>query len=277
MLLSALIWFVAAAGAMSLVGLASTSDPGRAQIARFLSGEAAISRDMGGAQAISPETMAWLTGEISRLRAETQRMEQDRRALADQLARLEAELGPVTGSIPATPPATGRQTVPALSGDLDQPVDLLEAVGLPAPILPPAGDVDVRFGPLPVADLDDMASLDSAEDAVDAALAGMATDAARTSPARLSQTVFGIDLGTAGSLDAARGIWAALATGHEELLGGLAPMIAVDEGDDGALRLRLLAGPFVDAADAARLCEQLRRRGVDCRAAPYEGQRLALR
>ncbi|MCZ7642042.1 MAG: hypothetical protein M5U33_03920 [Pseudorhodoplanes sp.] len=39
---------------------------------------------------------------------------------------------------------------------------------------------------------------------------------------------------------------------------------------DGTLRLRLLAGPFANAADAIQLCAVLVRRGVDCRAVPSE-------
>jgi hypothetical protein len=58
----------------------------------------------------------------------------------------------------------------------------------------------------------------------------------------------------------------------------LQPVIVIHEGSGGrGMHLRLVAGPFTDAAEAAKLCAALNARDKDCETAVYEGQRLALK
>ncbi|MEO1199756.1 MAG: hypothetical protein AAFX39_11065 [Pseudomonadota bacterium] len=270
-IVTALGWSAVAIGIASLTGLAAVTERGQDRIADLRSGDAFAETPGNTDAGLSGPDLAWLTREISRLRAETQRIDEERGVLADQLAALEAELGPVTGSIPSETQAPDARPLTAPS-DPDMP-----APPSAGPISDLDGSVRVTYSPLPVADLDDAASLEAAQDAVDADLAGMASADAQTTIPRQTQTRFGVDLGTATSLEAARGIWQALSSAFPGLLGALDPVIAIEEDLDAGLRLKLLAGPFVNAADAARLCEELRNRGVGCSAAPFDGQQLAVR
>lgn len=90
------------------------------------------------------------------------------------------------------------------------------------------------------------------------------------------RTEFGIDLGGGGDLAAIRQIWTAARSNHAALLEGLHPLIAVRDGEKpGSVELRLIAGPFANAAAAARLCASLTAAGWACNPAPFDGQRLA--
>jgi hypothetical protein len=88
---------------------------------------------------------------------------------------------------------------------------------------------------------------------------------------------FGLDLGSANSVEGLRAIWRGALKKVPDLIGSLQPMIAVREGHNGlGLRLHLLAGPLNDAAAAAKLCASLIASHHRCETALFEGQRLAL-
>ena len=93
-----------------------------------------------------------------------------------------------------------------------------------------------------------------------------------------TRTDFGIDLGSAASVDGLRALWGTVRSGHESLLDGLTPVIAIREGaKPGGIELRLIAGPIANASLAARLCASLAAASVSCEPAVFDGQRLALK
>jgi hypothetical protein len=90
---------------------------------------------------------------------------------------------------------------------------------------------------------------------------------------------FGIDLGSATSVEGLRTLWSRIREGQSSsLLGELKPLVAVhDAAQPGSVELRLIAGPVPSALAASRLCAALATTGTPCRAAPFEGQSLATR
>ncbi len=92
-----------------------------------------------------------------------------------------------------------------------------------------------------------------------------------------SRTQFGIDLGTGTSMRDIRTRWVALMEKYGALMAGYEPLISVQDAGKG-IELRLVAGPFADANEAAALCAKLRGAGVPtCAPSSYDGQRLALK
>lgn len=91
------------------------------------------------------------------------------------------------------------------------------------------------------------------------------------------RTEFGVDLAGDTTIEALRARWQQLRNQHGPVLEGLRPVVAVQEGRPGAVELRLVVGPLSNANAAARLCATLSVAGVNCKAAVFDGQRLAVR
>lgn len=87
---------------------------------------------------------------------------------------------------------------------------------------------------------------------------------------------FGIDLGRYTSLDDVEKAWKALKETEAAIIGSLEPLASVYQRNDG-LTAHLLAGPFSNAADAAKTCARLTQRRISCKPTLYVGQRLAVR
>lgn len=88
----------------------------------------------------------------------------------------------------------------------------------------------------------------------------------------VSRTVFGVDLGSEPSFGALRIRWDNLRRKYPELA-RLSPRISVRD-NSGKVELRLIAGPFENAADAAKACASLLSKGAVCDGGLFDGQRL---
>ena len=99
-------------------------------------------------------------------------------------------------------------------------------------------------------------------------------DAAEEKPVAIPRTAFGVELGGASSVDGLRALWRRMTTAHKEL-GELRPIIMVKENASGG-QFRLVAGPFDDAAEAAKLCVALGSADRGCETTVFDGQRLPL-
>jgi len=167
---------------------------------------------------------------------------------------------PPAASHPANPPAAAPAPLPPpVTRSSALPVIQVPAVQVPPPAPPAAGRV-----------------------ATGHAAAASATDgSASTSVAPEAvaiRTDFGVDLGSASSIEGLRQLWASLKANQSSLLEGLRPIMTVRENArPGALELRLVAGPLANAGLAARLCAALSSAGRSCEPAVFDGQRLALR
>jgi hypothetical protein len=189
----------------------------------------------------------------------------DRDRLATRVTALERNLDDVTGSIPNR---TGSERGGALNPG---------ASPLP-PALAPAPPVSATPPPVVVAPAPPPVRAPPQAPVVSRPPASppMAADATATGSIA-TRTEFGIDLGTAATVEGLRNLWTAIKGTQAPLLEGLRPVVAVRDGaKPGALELRLVAGPLANAGVAARLCAALADAGLTCAPAVFDGQRLAL-
>jgi hypothetical protein len=95
-------------------------------------------------------------------------------------------------------------------------------------------------------------------------------------PSSVAKTEFGLDLGSASTVEALRTAWTVALRRHGTLLEGLRPVVQMRERSrTSAVELRLIAGPLPSAATAARLCAAMTAAGAICAPAVFDGQRLA--
>lgn len=93
----------------------------------------------------------------------------------------------------------------------------------------------------------------------------------------VERTEFGVDLGGANSIEGLRALWRGAIKSNKQQLASLQPIIVIKERSDGfGMQLRLVAGPFADAAAAAKLCAHLTESKRACETSVFDGQRLAL-
>ena len=94
----------------------------------------------------------------------------------------------------------------------------------------------------------------------------------------LRRTEFGVDLGTANSVNGLRALWRGMLKSRSNaLLTALRPIIVIKESTNGlGMQLRLVAGPLNDAGAAARICAVLTENKRPCETAIFDGQRLSL-
>jgi len=181
----------------------------------------------------------------------------DRDRLAARVSALERNLDDVTGSISNRPGSeAGRPGASPLPPSL-APAPPVTAAAPPSiatvPASPPARTPQVSTVSRPIT--------------ADAAATGSTA----------TRTEFGIDLGTAATVEGLRNLWTSIKDTQAPLLEGLRPVVAVRDGaKPGSLELRLVAGPLANAGVAAKLCAALADAGLTCAPAVFDGQRLAL-
>jgi hypothetical protein len=101
--------------------------------------------------------------------------------------------------------------------------------------------------------------------------------AAVIAPALPLPMEYGVDIGSAVSIQALRARWAGIRSAHPQLFDGLAPTIALSElPPSNRPELRLVVGPLVSADAAARLCRTLERYRLTCQPTIFAGRHLAL-
>lgn len=95
----------------------------------------------------------------------------------------------------------------------------------------------------------------------------------------LQRTEFGVDLGSANSVNGLRALWRGLLKSRSNApLTALRPIIVIKEATGGlGMQLRLVAGPLNDAGAAARICAVLTENNRPCETTIFDGQRLSLK
>lgn len=168
--------------------------------------------------------------------------------LLTRLKLLEEQLDNVTGSIAKQAAAPPPPPPPPPSGVTPSNEPKQAKAPPPAPAEPEAAEVVVQ---IPA-----QAPAQAAEPVTTAAVS----------------TSFGLDLGSESSFGALRARWETLRRDNPELA-RLQPRISVRD-NKGRVELRLIAGPFSTASEAARACAQLFVKGVSCDGGLFDGQRL---
>ena len=88
---------------------------------------------------------------------------------------------------------------------------------------------------------------------------------------------YGVDIGSAVSIQALRARWAGIRSAHPQLFNGLAPTISLSELPPSSRpELRLVIGPLPSADAAAKLCATLGRFRLACQPTIFAGRHLAL-
>ncbi len=235
-------WGVAAGAAVSLAYFVASSDLGLRRMATAF----AIVQGLPP----TPSTQPRDDGEVVRLSESLRRLTNDRDRLLARLETLERNLDDLTGSVERG------STTPRVSDIVpSSPPE-------PATPVPQTGSVT----PLQ-------------QSSVIPPTQNAAPDSASTTPVNPTTKVdFGIDLGSAPTVEGLRSLWTSAKNKHAKLLEGLRPIIALRENaKPGSVELRLVAGPLASAALAARLCVVIITAGTVCQPAVYDGQQLAMR
>ena len=253
------LWTVAAGVAVALAVLIGSSELGLRRIAQTF---ASIQGMPASPQARDAPPRD--NGEMQRLSDSLSQITTDRNRMLARLEAIERHLDDLTGSInrsgaparasenipPAPPPPAETPTTP-VAGPSNPPVALNSASNVasaPAPAVQQA-PVVAPAQEAPPADTPPTAKVD-----------------------------FGVDLGSAQTVDGLRVLWTAAKGRHGALLEGMRPIIAIRESSrPGNMELRLVVGPLPSAALAARLCIVMTAAGAICQPAVFDGQRLALR
>lgn len=297
-------WAAASVGALVIAIVATQQSSGlRRERAAF----AELAKQSQQVQWIAKESQ----DETRRLAAAVDTLNGDRDRLYSRVTTLEQGLDSVTGSV-ARPGATA---LPA-QWPLSLPAPVVAATGsAPAPLTSVSGLMEIaraadghavsneqptvagalppvpsgkftdakahakgaadHSGPEAKAETKPAAKADDSPATTAAISATPETDQAI--PPRVQRTEFGVDLGGAASVEGLRALWRGALKSHDALLAPLQPIIVIRERHDGlGLQLRLVAGPFADAAAAAKICAQLAESKRGCETAIYDGQRLAM-
>ena len=202
--------------------------------------------------------------ESSRLeaaKAETAKAETAKADLAKaELAKVEAAKADTVKPEPAKPsPATPLVAAQSMMAPPDPTASkLIEPGKAPNPVI---------ASPIP----DVMASAPSATDAE--------ADDDAAPKVSLQRTEFGVDLGTANSVNGLRMLWRGLLKSRSNApLAALRPIIVIKESAKGlGMQLRLVAGPLNDAGAAARICAVLTENNRPCETTIFDGHRLSLK
>jgi hypothetical protein len=89
---------------------------------------------------------------------------------------------------------------------------------------------------------------------------------------------YGVDIGSALSIQALRARWLGIRSAHLKLFERLQPMVMLDESaQSNRLELRLVAGPLASIEAAKRLCAALAPFRLFCRPATFDSRQLVLR
>ena len=92
-----------------------------------------------------------------------------------------------------------------------------------------------------------------------------------------ANAAYGAEIGSAASIKALHARWAGIRSAHLQILDGLTPVVALRENPRShKTELRLVVGPFANAAAAAQLCASLTAVRLSCFPTMFDGHNLAL-
>jgi hypothetical protein len=271
---------------------------------------AAINRDQTAAAELARQSqqVQWIAKESQNkareLAAAVEVLNADRDRLYTRVTVLEQGLDSVTGALSRQPePATTVQPAPpsASATTPTSPVPSAEADPIgpsrpaetravetkaeppaPLPKIAPVATIAAAIPTAPAKPAEQKAETPAADQSpAPAVTASIPPDPATSdlpSSGVVRRTEFGVDLGTAKSIEGLRALWRGAIKTNAQHLASLQPIIVVKERTDGlGMQLRLVAGPLADAAEAAKICAGLlTESNRACETSVYEGQRLNL-
>jgi hypothetical protein len=243
------LWGCAAAAAMFIAAIAGRSDVGAQRVAGLFPAHSASSRAAHSDQAsATPLDTEVATREL----VQTVRgLTEDRDRLMTRLATVERSLDDVTGSVTRQIEAA---KTPPWPSEAHAPATPAAIASVLSPVVPPPAGLALPSPALP------------SEEAADA------------TPAPAPPAVYGIDLGSAHSVEVLHARWTAFRSTRPKLFEGLKPLVSRKEiGRSKRTEWRLLVGPLPDAEAASRLCASLAAFWPFCQPTTFAGERLAER
>lgn len=283
-------WGVGSVGVL-IVAIMATRSP--AAINRDQVASAELARQSQQVQWIAKESQ----NKARELAAAVETLNGDRDRLYARVTVLEQGLDSVTGALAKPAPAT-LPSIPLAA--LSAPIQITtpiepEQIGPPKPTEAKTEPAPPKIAPVatiapapspastsaPAKPIEQKAEAPQSEPAptVTAAIPPSEPVATETPPASVvRKTEFGVDLGSANSIEGLRAVWRGALKVYSQQLTPLQPLIVVRERHDGlGMQLRLVAGPLSDAAEAAKLCAGfLSESNRPCETAVFEGQRLSM-
>lgn len=261
------LWGSTAAAALLLAILTTRSDVGSQRVATVLSslrsgshpGQATTQvASQAGARQFDAESAARQVAQAVRGLAD------DRDRLMKRLAAVEHNMDDMTGSITRqiekVKDATAQAAPPPWPSD-EPPVPATPATiaSVIAPVVPtPAG----LTSPLPPSPL--MPAMEQVSP----------PEAAAAAP---QPTAYGVDIGSAVSIQALHARWAGTRSAHPQLFEGLQAFVTLKEiPRSNRVELRLIVGPLPSPGAAVELCASLAAFRLFCQPTNFDGQHLAL-
>lgn len=299
-------WGVGAVGAVTIAVLANQSYVHKRQdhvaavdLARQSEQIQTIARDSRNDIRRLSAAIDTLNGDRDRLYARATALEQGLESVTGSITRQNAAFPPLAASIPplvvpdlktaaplATAPSSSRTTATSQSPTVPAP----QSSRNEPPASATATSTVQAVAAQPTAETPDASS--SADPAEPPASPGAKHETADTAPdvtasihaepaptveVAVPRTRFGVDLGTARSIDGLRALWRRMIAAHPSVFSDLRPVIGLKErkGTMG-VELRLVAGPLDDAAQAAGICAAIAASRHSCATTTFEGQLLAM-
>jgi hypothetical protein len=212
-----------------------------------------------------PSRMARVETNVKALADQIQMLAGDRDRLSGRISLLESSIDDMTGAIKRQAAATA-----ALAAKGAAP---------PAPSAPPAAASTAVATP-PVLEKPQVIAATPMADAPTtepvplppARVAAAAPSEAASSPA--NQTEFGLDLGTAATLDGVRERWNKVKANFGPMLSGMYPLAARDP-RPGSTGYRLVVGPLPNSVAATGLCAHFTAARTACRSVKFNGEDIA--
>jgi hypothetical protein len=275
-------WGSAATIALAAAALASQTEAGgqRLQLAiGYLSDPMHVVADLSEpTPAVAPipprtaENQVENKAETQRLAAQVRDLAADRERLTARITMLERSLDDMTGSIKQQSEQQAKinaaVTPPAPSAPATMATALPPLVPLAMPAIQPAAKPEN-----PPPKLEETKTETVPVPPVRVAAAPAKETAAEPTPPAKNE--FGIDLGGAATIDALRMHWATMKANYGPLLVGLHPLAAQHTKQPSGVDYRLVAGPLLNTAEAAKLCVRFPITRTGCRPAKFDGAQLA--
>jgi len=247
------LWGATAASALFLAVLTTRSEVGSQRVAAVfpsLRGHAAV---QVAARPFDPQAAT------RRLAEAVHDLAAENGELKSRLAAVEHNMDDITGSVSRQIEAVKAETATPWPADAKPaPVTPADIASIIAPAWPPAG----LGAPLPSRPQTSPVPRTPADAASRAA----------------APTEYGVDMGSALSIQVLRARWLGVRSAHPQLFEGLTPTAMLREiPQSKRVELRLVVGPLADAAAAARLCALLAPYRLYCQPTVFDRQNVALR
>lgn len=272
-------WAGATAIAFGAVVVTSQTDIGNERLGQVV---AYLNEPVRAVAQLPPRESA-PEAENRRLSAEVRALTADRERLAARIRVLEQNLQDMTGSIKkqsaeleaartAMAPPPPAITVPTIAPPPTKPA-IVAGVAPPADPVPP--DLPPLTSLVPIAPTPAQAAAPAIEPvSMPPARVASAPANQPAAPPAPTKIEYGIDLGSATSLEALRIHWAAVKANYGPQLVGLHPVISHYTRQGGGVTYRLIAGPVPTVAAATELCTRFRTLRTGCRPAKFAGAQL---